>query len=274
MVPGKPTCQMKSSQDISPFRSEAGGLLNTLRNRLSPPFPVANTQYVIVDTALMAAYFASLRNAMIVAIYPDERFLPTDVITADHFTLVCRYLMKSRIDHVYAAYSGYRSAQRIAIPQALEVPKALAVLVNGIGTYICQGGAFMACPQPEVAPADDNQALSNVVTQANISSFVRLVQGAKVRGFVRTECLSSTTEGTAWWLLSARQASNTDNLAVDSNTVAVFGVFKEWTSIDGVLCAIAQRQYDGLLGGDTALKWSTDYITGLAGLRRSFNLNA
>lgn len=175
---------------------------------------------------------------MIEAIYHDSRFEEAHVISNAHFRLVCRYLTSSWIDHIHAFYSGKRPANHIALPRKYEVPKAFADVVSGIGTILYQGDALLVCPQPEAAPKDVALALHTQVTFVMINSFQRLVQAAKVRGFIRTVVITSACEGTGWWILTARQPTiKPAHVAVD-DSVAVYGCFEEWIPVDGMTTSI------------------------------------
>lgn len=272
----KKTKTMRQSEPDSGLHpSPSSGVLSQIASRFTAPFPVATSQYVTVDTANMASYFSSLFNALVTVIYPDSTYEPQNMITIDQFVLVCRYLTKARIDHVYSAASGRRPPSRIAIPRDFEVPKSLADVINGIGTVLINGAAFNVIPQPEADPQDPAQRLTNRVSFDILQSFAALVAAALARGFIRTGFISSVPEGTAWWLLTARTPANPTVIANDSDAANVYGVFKEWTPSDGVICAIVQRQNDGLFPDMlVALMWSFDTVRGIAGLRRTFNLRA
>lgn len=174
---------------------------------------------------------------------------------------------------VYASYLGRCPAGRIALPREFMVPKTLADLLNGIGTIVVQGGGISVCPEPEAVPADAALALNQAVTFAMLSSFSSLVEAARVRNIIRISTLTGAVKGTAWWILSARQTANPAVVANNSDSVAVFGVFKEWTPADGLMSALVQNQYNGMLATDAALKWSMDFVVGVPGLRRASNIN-
>lgn len=255
--------------------SASGGILMHIANRFGTPIPLADTQFIRIDTSGMTGYFESLWDALVTAIYPDSSYDDTGVISAQNFSNVCRYLTKARIDQVYSSASGRRPPGRIAIPRDYEIPKALADVVNGIGPVLVNGGAFTVIPEPEAAPADPSTGLPNLVPYAVLTSFSRLVKAASCRGLIRTSYLSSAIDGTAWWLLTARKASNISTVALNDNQVTTAGVFKEWTPSDGVLCSIVQRGNDGLIPDLLPqLTWVFDTIPGVVGLRRTFNLDA
>lgn len=256
-------------------RPAPSGIIDLMASRFSTPFPMLPTVYVIVNTADMSEYFGTIWDSLVCVIYPDGTFEAANIITRDQFILVCRYLTKSRIDHVYATTSGRRSTVRIAIPREYELPKCLSDLINGIGPITVQGGAATYVPQPEIDPTDPAQRLSTLVNFQMLANFASLVQNARSRNYIRTGLVSTAVQGTAWWMLSARNATNINNLAMNQDSVLVVATFKEWTPADAIYCAIVQRLFDGYhINVDSVLKWATDFITGISSLRASFNLQA
>lgn len=255
--------------------SNPGGILSQICNRFSSPFPIADTHFVVINTADMAGWYESIWRSLVDAIYPDHRFHAAGVITQANFVLVCRYLTKSRIDHVYATTSGRRPNNRIAIPREFEVPKCFADVINGIGSILILSGSYVVIPQPEEAPQDQAQRLETLVGFQLLASFERLVKAASARGLIRTAFISSVPEGTAWWLLTARSPADPATIANGLDSVDVRAVFKEWTPADGILCAIVQRQNDGLFPDEVALlMWAFDTVRGISGLRNTFALDA
>lgn len=257
------------------FKStQPGGIINLIANRFSSPFPTADTQFVIVNTADIS-WYGTIWDTLISAIYPDGNFVAENVITRDNFILVCRYLTKARIDHVYATVSGRRANNRIPIPREYEIPKCLADVINGIGAITISSGAFMVIPQSEAHPADNAVALGTVVTHVMLSLFSRLVKACTARNLIRGSFISSVPEGTAWWILSARLPGNIADIANNLDSVTVMATFKEWSPADGIFCAIVQRQNDGLIPNIlVGTTWSMDTIRGISGLRNTFNLDA
>lgn len=257
-----------------PKSAQPGGVINLIANRFSSPFPIADSQFVVIDTADIG-WYGTIWDTLLSAIYPDGNFVAANVITRDSFILVCRYLTKVRIDHVYATVSGRRAGARIPIPREFELPKCLADVINGIGAITISSGAFLVIPQAEAPPGDAALALGTVVTHAMLTLFSRLVKAATARNLIRSTYISSVPEGTAWWLLSARVPANIAAIANNADSVAVVGTFKEWTPSDGIICALVQRQNDGLFPALlTGITWSMDTIRGISGLRNTFNLDA
>lgn len=184
-------------------------------------------------------------------------------------------LTKARIDHVYATVSGRRAGARIPIPREYEVPKCLADIINGIGAVTISSGAFMVIPQSEAAPPDHAVALGTIVTHAMLNLFSRLVKACTARNLIRGAFISSVPEGTAWWILSARQPADIAAIANDVDSVVVVATFKEWSPSDGIFCSIVQCQNTGLFPNLLAgITWSMDTIRGISGLRNTFNLDA
>lgn len=271
----KKTKTVQQTKEPDTFKStQPGGIINLIANRFSSPFLIADTQFVVVDTAAIN-WFGTIWDTLISAIYPDGNFVIENVITRDNFILVCHYLTKARIDHDYATVSGRRAGARIPIPREYEVPKCLADIINGIGAVTISSGAFMVFPQSEAAPADHAVALGTIVTHAMLNLFSRLVKACTARNLIRAGFISSVPEGTAWWILSARQPANIAAIANDADIVVVVATFKEWSPADEIFCSIVQRQNTGLFPDLlTGINWSMDTIRGISGLRNTFNLDA
>lgn len=266
---------VQQNKEPDTFKStQPGGIINLIANRFNSPFPIADTQFVIVNTADIS-WFGTIWDTLISAINPDGNFIAENVITRGNFVLVCRYLMKARIDHVYATVSGRRANARIPIPREYEVPKCLADVINGVGAVTISSGVFMVIPQSEAAPADNAVTLGTAVTHAMLNLFSRLVKASTARNLIRGAFISSVPEGTAWWILSARQPANIVEIANDIDSVVVVATFKEWSPADGIFCSIVQRQNNGLFPDLlTGITWSVDTIRGVSGLRNTFNLDA
>lgn len=242
----KKTKTVTVTKEQDTFKStQPGGIINLIANRFSSPFPIADTQFVIVNTADIS-WYGTIWDTLISAIYPDANFVADNVITMANFVLVCRYLTKARIDHVYETVSGRRANNRIPIPREYEIPKCLADVINGIGAITISSGAFMVIPQSEAHPADNAVALGTVVTHAMLSLFSRLVKACTARNLIRGAFVSSVPEGTAWWILSARQPGNIVNIANDIDSVTIVATFKEWSPSDGIFCSLVQRQTDDI----------------------------
>lgn len=253
------------------------GILTQLAGCLSGPAPCHDDVHVIVNTENYIPWFHTLYETIVYLVYPDfDPVAQLNVITEANFTLVCRYLMKARVDNVYGRITGRRPPRRIPIPLDMLVPNALAIVINAIGVVTVDSGAYPVIPQPEaVNVADVNENLDVRVTHNILGAFTRLITAAANRGLIRTGFISSQPNGTAYWLLSARDSQNPADVADgDANHCHVFAVFKEWTPSDALLASITLNQFDGMFGGNDELKWTTDPTRAIGGLRQSFNANA
>lgn len=72
-----------------PKSAQAGGVINLIANRFSSPFPIADSQFVIIDTADIG-WYGTIWDTLLSAIYPDGNFVAANVITRADFILVCR----------------------------------------------------------------------------------------------------------------------------------------------------------------------------------------
>lgn len=252
-----------------------GGVLTTLARVFASPAPCHDDVYVVVLTANWEQYFISLFNTITELVYPDFDPVVQELITQEHFVLVCRYLMKSRIDLIYGKYSGRRLAYRIPMPNAMLIPNALAIIINGIGIVHVNAGALTVIPQPEPGFEEAGQNLERRVTHAMLSAFARLIKAAANRSLIRTGLLSSIETGTAYWILTARNTNNPAEVAAQgANHCTVYGTFKEWTPSDAVLASLSLNQFNGYFGGLTNTYWVTDPSRAISGMRVTFNADA
>lgn len=263
-----------SEPDSRSHGPPSSGIITLITNRFSSPFPCASTAYVPVLTANFTGYFKSLWTSLVEVIYPDQNYVTAHVISEDNFVKVCRYLTKARVDQVYSSASGRRPTSRVPIPRDFPVPKSLADIINGIGVVTILSGSFAVIPEPEAPPADPTAAVSTFGAFNILSSFSTLVKAANARGFINVGTISSVTEGTAWWLLTARNPDNPANIANEIDSAVVYGIFKEWTPADGVFAAIVQSHFDGSINEIKVLQWAFDTVRGISGLRREFNISA
>ncbi|CAH0394707.1 unnamed protein product [Bemisia tabaci] len=198
------------------------------------------------------------------------------MITEAQFVLVCRYLLKSRIDHVYSNVSGRRVDGRIVMPKEVYMPKALSDLINGVGFITAQGGCLKLCPKPEPNPQEAAQRLGTLVTYENLENFSLLIEACTYRNLIQSGLLSSVTLGTAWWMLSAGKIDDPSTVADgDEEDVKILSCLKEFTPADAVYCALAQRQNTGIEEGiDIGMKYTGDDIFGIPSLRSIYNVRA
>lgn len=250
----------------------SGGILSTLAREIHGPIPVHSDAFITVETENMNTFFSAVRNTLIEMIYPGQPE-PADIVTEIDWNYVMRGIVKSRVDHVYANITGLRPNQRIPMPRSFELPKCISDLANSIGFVTILKGGLRVVPQPEVAPQGQD-SLSTLFTQARIRNATKLIQAAKVRGIINTGLLSSVNDGTAWWLMSARNPANVNQVAAGVSNVTVLAIFPEWTPSDAMLSAIIQNRYNGLFGDIGAMYWSAGYITSLDAIRASFILGA
>jgi len=276
----------RSQQHKAPTRSrdttsvrrseEPGGVLPSLAMNFVSPLPYHQLIYIQVDSADMAPYFRTLFNSLVTVLYPDfEADQQPTVITEDDFVTVCRALVKSRCDYVYMETSGIRPQNQIPLTTTSSVPRALAIIVNGIGTLTINKGGLPVCPRPEDVQANAAQNLDVLATPAMYQSFANLVNSCTTRGFINSSFLSNETTGNAWWLLTARQIDNPTVVANGvQSTATAQGVFREWTPLDAVLCTLVQRQNDGIFGGLNEIFWTSDPVLNVDASRQSFNIFA
>jgi hypothetical protein len=228
-----------------------------------------------VQTAHFSAYFNSLH-----ASYQSLLELEDAEMAAYHyadqntFTNVCRYLMYARVHTVYSGVSGRRAENRVAVPRATLVPKAVGDVINSVGRYVVPSFGHAVTPQPETMPQDQARRLTTLVGFDALDNFTALVNAVERRNAIRTVPIESHIPGTAFWLLKACEIANPANVA-DGNQadVLIRSSFMEWTPADAFLAAITQHQSTGILN-TCELNWQSDPIHNVPSLRGQYSLDA
>nr|AVV63193.1 hypothetical protein [Wuhan large pig roundworm virus] len=235
------------------------------------PTPCHKDVYITLKTDMLDAFSKTLRDQILNVLYPDGDYAPGGVCPEEDWVITIRSILKSRIDHVYAAHSGRRPIDRIPLIRIL-VPRSLAMLLNGIGLKMVLHQNFYACPAPPAAPADRGQWLITQATHARLQNFSNLVNAALQRGVIFASTISSVPEGTGWWLLRAADTRNIQRLATeDTQSVTVWAQFPDWTPADGVLAAMAATGFTGCFIDDwTDFAYKLDSLTDVVGMRASY----
>lgn len=198
--------EKRSRRETVPVANEGGssshqqgfGILDEMAKLIKGPIAMNDTFSIVINTIGMNNYFTTLRSALLTAVYPNSTFIPANIVSNDHFRLVCRFLTKARIDHVYSSITGKRGSSRVPMSRDYILPKALADIINGFGAITVRNGAMTFIPEPEADPTEANLRLVNTVTHAMLTSFKELVQAAYSERLIHVDFLSSTTVGTAW----------------------------------------------------------------------------
>lgn len=264
----------RGSVDAS-FSNAPSNFIRLVPALLHEPSIITEPVFITVRTANLESYFGSLWHSLTTGLYPDSSFKPANIISEDDFKIVCRYFTKSRVDTVYANASGRRPADRIPVSRDFQLPKALADLINGIGTITIAGGLVTVIPGPEPAPEDASLKLSHLASFSKLKKFTTLITSCTSRGLIRSGYLSSTTEGTAWWLLTAKQADGITATTEEHVNTSVYAHFKEFTPHDVYQAAIAINGFDGVIPPYLPKPMLTsDVIRNLPGIRQIYNIEA
>ena len=271
-MPSLPVHIPMPSQDTKPPSRSYNWLDKFLRDRpgLRCPIPIHTDVLIPVESVLMSPFFGHLHEDICNALSLSSN---CGIISREHWILVCRYLTKARCDLFCPAHDP-RFINITAIPQFLEVPKALADVINGIGKVKVLSGAFSVVPAPEQTPDQPSSRLEFIVTINMLDAFTSLIVAAKSRRLIQVATIGDQTEGTAWWAISARDSTNQDKVANQSDSVIIKSAFREFTPTDALMCAIVQRQNDGHLPGASADVWTSNTITGTISIRHMFCLKA
>lgn len=222
------------------------GILTQLSSNYTGPIPNHENVFRIVNLIEINAISNTTYNEMISNMFPDADANTANVISQDDFLLVNKYLFKSRIDTVYSRTSGRRPSHRVPIAPDYQMPKAIADCINVYGTHLIQSGSILVIPQPAPAGEDATQRIDNLVTYARLQSYQTFVNQCVRRNFINTSAISSSSEGTGAWLLTARHTVDRSVVSTnDSRNTTVWAQFNEWTPADGIIAAILVNNYNG-----------------------------
>lgn len=240
---------------------------------LSGPTPIRETEYVILNTNNMVPYFTYMYRTYVRSLVPGGVVPPMYTITEAHFVLVCRYIVKGRCDYVFEQHSNEH--RLTAIPPLLDLymPKALANIVNSIGTVMVRNGAILLCPQPEDQPIQQNQWLKTTCTAAMLLSFEYFVSIIENKGIIKTGLLKEDIRGSSWYAL---RVSDLDGAVANgvSNHVRVYSYFREFEAVDVLYAIVVQTGVEGTNLLDTSFKWLTGTFRGIISARNEYNLHA
>ncbi|CAH0388482.1 unnamed protein product [Bemisia tabaci] len=123
--------------------------------------------------------------------------------------------------------------------------------------------------------AEAADRLQSKVTYMMLTAFGLFTQDAKVASLINTGYISSVEQGTAWWVLTARNVEKPVDLATGDSAGKISASFHEYTPSDALLCAIVQRQNSGLEDNcDSLLKWTFGEVENIPTIRSAYNLQA
>jgi len=193
-----PKCNKQRAEENVEDRSD---WLTFAISNISGPISALHSVHICVPTTGYESFFASVYQTLVFSTF--EEFKPHNIITEADFVLVCRYLLKGRIDSV----SGYCAPDSIELFWQVPLPAAIAAVINAVGVVSVGSGGFRCIPRSEPTPVDKEKYLYNMVTESMSCSFTHLINMAISRGHVRHATLSRECEGTAYWLLATRSIS-------------------------------------------------------------------
>lgn len=249
-------------------------LLRTFSTSIEGPHPFRPMAYVQVVSTNFNPFFSALRTAILDALVPGHDGAPDGFITNDDWRIVCRYLLRSRVDYVYSKMNGVRHEHRCLIPTHMSIPKALADTINGVGSVPILAGGVVIVPEPEEHPAQADQRLGALATRAMVEQFNQLVTSAHSRGFINVSTISMIPEGTPYWLLGAYDLYDRAIATGDNVSVNIRSCFKEFTQVDALQAAIVQTGSTGFTPNDVHHNWVIGPIRGATGFRKEWCLKA
>lgn len=139
------------------------GFLRVITNVMSRIRPIRENKLITLNSSDYSSVFKEMYDSYMDLLYPENSDAYI-TLTQDQFVLVSRYFLKMRIDHVYAQATGRRQATgRIPLNRSITLPKALADLINSIGTVMVHSGSIYVIPEPEATPQDATTQLTNQV---------------------------------------------------------------------------------------------------------------
>lgn len=171
---------------------------------------------------------------------------------------------------VYSATS--QDAEFRTEPSDYRIPKSIADMINSIGVIIIREGIMEVCPQPETQPTNEADLLETYGTLNNLTPFNAFVRLLEDKQLIRTETITPKSEGTAFWIMSAR--AQNDAVAAEAGVVYASAVFKKFTQYDAIMCALIQNSFTGTIDHHSTFLWTIEPITNIKELRNTFALNA
>lgn len=255
-------------------RQEDSSFITRATSYMGGPIAYRPIQYITVNSLTYVEFFTAMRESIISALLPGQDITTSSYISEDDFALVCRYLLKSRVDTIHYRVSGQRQNSRISVPTGLPVPKCIADVINIIGTVTLNNGAYMLCPEPEVTPPAAGDQLQTKVTAAMLSSFSSFVNTAHSRGLIRTQYISITNEGSSAWALGVYETGTQLLANGNCQSVSIYAAFSEFSLSDVIYAAVTQNRMSGQTPLCTLSMWKSDEVRGISGLRFDFATNA
>lgn len=255
-------------------RQEDSSFITRATSYMGGPIAFRPIQYITVNSSTYIEFFKAMRESIISALLPGQDITATGFISEDDFALVCRYLLKSRVDTIHYRVSGQRQNSRISVPTGLPVPKCIADIINIIGTVTLNNGAYLLCPEPEVTPPAAGDQLQTKVTAAMLSSFSSFVNTAHSRGLIRTQYISISNDGTSAWALGVYETGSQLLANGNCQAVSIYAAFPEFSLSDVIYAAVTQNRMSGQTPLCTQSLWKSDEVRGISGLRFDFATNA
>lgn len=261
--------------DFQKAREPTQNLLRTYTSHMTGPKPCHPDISIEVPLTRLDEISKIVRNSILNILYPDGDYLVDGVCSEADWLIVIHYILKSRIDLVYSSYTGRRPSDRVP-PVRIQMPRSIAMLINGIGVHAILKGNCQVYPAPTPPPADQANRIGNLATHARLTSFSNLITAAMQRSAIHTDIISTAPEGTGWWLLRASTTANRATLATTTtSSVTLWAQFDDWTPSDGLLAAIAAIQYTGFVLDDwTHFSYMLESITDVNGVRVEYSTNA
>lgn len=262
-------------RDFQRAREPTHNLLRTYSSHMTGPKPCHTDISVEFPLTRIVEYAKIVRNSILNVLYPDGDYLVDGVCSEEDWIIVIKYILKSRIDLVYSSYTGRRPTDRVP-PVRIQMPRSIAMLINGIGVHAILRGNCQVYPSPSAPPTDAAMRIGNLATHNRLVSFSNLITAATQRGVIHTDIISTAPEGTGWWLLRAATTVDRTVLATTTtSSVTVWAQFDDWTPSDGLLAAIAAIGYSGHVLDDwTLYSYMLESMTDVNGIRVDFATNA
>uniref|UniRef100_A0A7E4VX36 BRCT domain-containing protein n=1 Tax=Panagrellus redivivus TaxID=6233 RepID=A0A7E4VX36_PANRE len=210
--------------------------------------PCVKQKFRIVQLNEIDAVASAIYSKLIEALFPDDVYDRARIINENDFKLCCQYMLKARINHVYSSVTGNRQYGSFCLPRKFMIPQWIADCIAQYGTKAVHSGAIFAVPQLPDSEKDPLTRIESRVTTDMLSLFTVFINACEQRGYVNTSTVSTALEGSAAWLITARDANNRDTVATPkTSNVKVWSQFSESTSTDALYATILVNGYNGHL---------------------------
>lgn len=242
--------------------------------QLPSPMPIQEMVYVDVHLDGYSPFWRSIYRSMARRLYMTSADFGIVPITEADFLRVCRYLLRARIDEVFARGSGSRPRTRAPLVGDIQVPRSVAEPINNVGMYVSHVGTVIVLPRnapvSEDAAAAMRETSIDAITLSHFNLFVRQLQETVP---MNTDSISRVVDGTGYWLMSVHALDGTPATG-STHTVVARSRFHNFTPADAMLASLVQRGFDGNYSGWMAPAFQFDAVRDVPAIRAEYAIFA